>query len=151
MTPTFHDKLEALAASSTIEEYMECYRDFVNSFGHGCVTTIHLAAGSAFRLTLKRTDDASASLQKYSGSASLSGHYGGVSGSASVATSWAKEQQRTDSKATLEVTMSTVPQNAPTMDWVNSMLSNFNGQAISELANKPNPISQSLHLRIATQ
>jgi len=136
MTPTFRDKLTAVTKAKDVGSYVDRYLQFVDAFGHGCVTTVHLATGSAFRLTLTRTDDASTLRRKYGGSASLSGHYGGGYGGVSVATDWAHEQQSADASTHVEIVVDNVPEDAPTADWVNGMLSNFTNVAVSALTDK---------------
>jgi hypothetical protein len=136
MTPTFHAKYDAVIKASTLKDYLKAYLEFAEAFGQGCVTRVFLTAGSAFRLTLQRTDDASATRQKYGGSASFSAHYGGGYGGASVAVAWAKDQQYADSKTTLEMVLDNVPEDTPTAEWVNAQLNNFQNQTLSSLTQK---------------
>ena len=136
MTPTFRDKVTAVTSAKDIGTYVDKYLEFVEAFGHGCVTTVHLATGSAFQLSLQRTDDASTVRRKYGGSASLSGHYGGGHGGVSVAADWAGEQQNADAATKLEIVVDNVPESAPTSEWVNGMLSNFTSVAVSALSDK---------------
>ena len=141
MTPTFQRKHDAVATATDADTYMDAYLDFVEWFGHGCVTTVHLAAGSAFRMTMNRTEDAATIRRKYGGSAALSGHYGGGFGGASVAADWAQDQKTANAKTTLDVKVGNLPTDAPTADWVNSMLSNFIGITITELTAKASMIA----------
>ena len=136
MTPTFVDKYNAVIKAATLEKYMKAYLEFVETFGHACVTRVYLTAGSAFRLTLQRTDDASSNRQKYGGAASLSGHYGGGYAGASVAAEWAKDQQTADANTKLEIELDNVPEDTPTADWANNMLSNFSSMTLSALTEK---------------
>jgi hypothetical protein len=101
MTPTFYRKYNAVINASTLKDYLKAYLEFAEAFGQGCVTRVFLTAGSAFRLTLARTDNASATRQKYGGSASFSAHYGGGYGGASVAVAWQKDQQTADNTTKL--------------------------------------------------
>ena len=67
VAPTFRDKVTAVTSAKDIGTYVDKYLEFVEAFGHGCATTVHLATGSAFQLSLQRTDDASTVRHKYGG------------------------------------------------------------------------------------
>lgn len=136
MTSSFKDAYTAVIQATTAEQYVEKYFEFVAAFGHGCVTTLFLTAGSAFRLTLQRTDDASSTRQKYGGSASFSGHYGGGFGGASVAADWAKDQKTADANTKLNIELDNVPADTPTADWVSTQLNNFENQTLMTLTEK---------------
>jgi hypothetical protein len=139
MTDSFKHKYDEVV-NAEAEEYPAKYQEFVREFGHGCVTAVHLAAGSAFRMTLTRQDNATTTRRKYGGSASLSGHYGGGYAGASVAADWAQDHQTADAQTTLDIQTDSLPQNAPTADWVNNMLNNFVGVTLNALTEKANTI-----------
>jgi hypothetical protein len=136
MTESFQRAYDAVCKAEDAATYLQSYIAFTEHFGHGCVTTLYLTAGSAFRLSLKRTSDASSLAQKYGGSASLSGHYGGGHGGVSVATAWANEQKAASANATLEAEFDNIPTNAPTADWANNMFNTFSGMMLSDFLEK---------------
>jgi hypothetical protein len=140
MEDTFKEKYNAVIQATDPDEYIAKYLDFVEMFGHYCVTAVQLTAASAFRLTIASTEDDSADRQKYGGSASLSAHYGGGYGGASVAVEWAKDQQNATKNATLDCRLDNVPPTAPTADWALNLVSTFASQTLTVLTDKANQI-----------
>jgi hypothetical protein len=140
MSPSFFKAYTAVCQAENLTAYMEAYNNFTKDFGHACVTTVFLTAGSSFKLTLSSCDDAATLSTKYGGSFALNGHYGGGYGGISVATQWAGEQQDANKKAELSVHFENVPSNAPTSDWANNMLTLFSGTLVTDFANKASKI-----------
>lgn len=140
MSSEFVKAHDAVINAADPMEYLKNYLSFIDAFGHGCVTTVFLTAGSAFRLTVAYSEASSAIRQKFGGSAALSGHYGGGYGGVSAASDWAKELSTADAKATINVTFRNMPENAPTADWCNQMMTNFLMIGINDLTTKATKI-----------
>lgn len=130
---SFRNAYEAVVTARDAAEYVAAYRNFVKAYGDGCVTTVYLAAGSAFRLTLARTDSAEANSQKYGTSVSVIGSYYGASAGASAASDWAEQRQRADSQAALQADSASVPEDAPTKSWAEGMVEKFTDTALDIL------------------
>jgi hypothetical protein len=140
MTPTFQRKYDAVVNATTYQEYLDAHAAFTSAFGHGCVTTVYLSAGSAFRLTMNSSDHAEAIGRKYGGSVALSGHYGGGHADASVAADWANDYKTSSKDVSLNVVVQDLPANSPTKDWASNMESSFTGATLSNLTEKAQKI-----------
>lgn len=146
MSTMFHEAYEAVVNSNSIEEYLLNYFNFIDKFGHGCVTQLFLTAGSAFKLSVVYNERSNAVKQKYGGSLSVSGHYGGGWGNASVASDWANEIDTSNMQSNMNVSICNIPENAPTADWCNQMMNNFLMVKIFDLTKKVSLITPPVNL-----
>lgn len=93
MTEEFQERFTELINSSDSTEFFSKYLNFLNTFGHGCVTKLMLTCGSAFTMTAKYSSVSTAQKSKYCASLGVGTPWGG----GSVASSFASEVQNTDS------------------------------------------------------
>lgn len=119
-------------------DYLNNYQEFVNKFGNGCITELYLTSGSAFMINVKYSDKSSANRHKYGGSVGASTPWGN---GGSVAANFAKEISVADGNAEMNLIGGQVPQNTPTKDWCNSVMSSVLQAGFAELAKKPGLIS----------
>ncbi|CAK8718917.1 hypothetical protein GMJAKD_08185 [Candidatus Electrothrix aarhusensis] len=129
MTNDFQKLYNDVMNAETNDEYLEKYNNFTQVYGHGCVTTLHLTAGSVFMINIGYSNDAEANSLRFGSSVSVNTPFGG----GSVAGAWGKEVEASFSNATMSVTGENIPENTPTASWCSAMVNNFSGHAISIL------------------
>lgn len=137
MTDEFQDAYSAVITSQNAKEYLANYMNFINLFGHGCVTDLYLTSGSAFTINVKYADQAEAIQRKYGGSFLLSTPWN-VSGSA--AAEFARDVSNTGSSATMDLLFEEIPQNTPTEAWCKRLMDSVSALGFEKLAKTPNAI-----------
>ncbi|MCI5162353.1 MAG: hypothetical protein D3917_10120 [Candidatus Electrothrix sp. AX5] len=137
MTNDFQKLYNDVMNAETNDEYLEKYNNFTQVYGHGCVTTLHLTAGSVFMINIGYSNDAEANSLRFGSSVSVNTPFGG----GSVAGAWGKEVEASFSNATMSVTGENIPENTPTASWCSAMVDKFTNQAVSILCQPAGMIS----------
>jgi hypothetical protein len=129
MTEEFQDAYIKLINTAP-DNYLSEYFSFIQKFGYGCVTELFLTSGSAFMMTAKYSDEASAGKSKYGASIGIGTPWGG----GSVAAEYAGSVASADSKAAVELTAVQIPENTPTKEWCANLMSNVIKLGFDKLA-----------------
>lgn len=137
MTSDFQNAYIKIMEAPDNEERFKMYMKFIRQFGHGCVTELYLTSGSAFEISAHYSDQAKASEAKYNASIGVGSKWGGIE----VVTSFANKVSQVDSKATVEIRASQLPENTPTKDWCADMMGNISSQVFSMLSKNPTPLT----------
>ena len=134
MTEDFQDAYTAIMKAATPIERVKKYQDFIQQFGTGCVTKLYLEAGSIADIKIESVNTANSNSAKYEANVAVSSSIADVS----AAGGWAEEHKTAGLKGEVKITAVSYPQNAPTKEWVKSVLDTFNGKAIDELTKGAN-------------
>jgi len=134
MMESFQERYDRIMNSKTIPDYIKSYNEFTEEHGDGCVTTLYLTSGSAFRITLKQDSEEESNKHTYGVAAAINTPWG----DGSVATEWGNDTASAIKEASLEVIGETIPQKSPTTKWCQDRVDKFMDKAISYLADKAN-------------
>jgi hypothetical protein len=137
MTEEFQKDFNALFEYTDPLDYLSRYFSFIQKYGYGCVTKLHLTSGSAFEMSAKYKEDQKAQKQKYSGSVSVNTPWAG----SSAAASYAEQVSSVDANASVELVSENIPENTPTKDWCNSIMSKVLDMGLAKLAKTPSAIT----------
>ena len=141
MDEGFQEKYTAVMEAESPDEYVEAYANFLAAYGDGCVTVLHLAAGSAIKLALASEENEIGNAAKYGAEAAVGFRWGG----ASVAREWGRSMAAVDKEAATLIVQETVPSDSPTRDWAEKMAEKYSTKAIEELlkpGGEPTPPEQ---------
>jgi len=137
MRDDFQKALTELADETDPASFLLKYINFQQTFGYGCVTELLLTSGSAFQMSAQYSDSQTANRAKYKADVAIGSPWGG----ASVASSFAKQVQTADNKATLDLSSEFIPQNTPTKGWCESLANTLLAKGLQYLANDSSMIS----------
>ena len=137
MRDDFQKALTELADETNPASFLLKYINFQQTFGYGCVTELLLTSGSAFQMSAKYSDSQTANKAKYKADVAIGSPWGG----ASVASSFAKQVQTADNKASLVLSSEFMPQNTPTKGWCESLANTLLAKGLQYLANDSSMIS----------
>jgi hypothetical protein len=142
MSEDFKTGFKKIMAAQTADDKLAEYRKFINDFGTGCVTKLYLSSGSIANISIATDASADSNDANYGASLAVHSAFVDVSGAAS----WANSCKTAGIKGTVNVTQISYPENTPTKEWVNALVSAFNGKAIDAMtqsasfASLPQPI-----------
>lgn len=129
MTDEFQIALEDLLNTRTSSDFFQKYMAFVQNFGYGCITELYLTSGSAFTMNASFTSKTTANQAKYGGSIGIGSSWGG----GSVATEFAKQVTAADSVASLSIEAEQLPEDTPTREWSEKIISELLRLGLNEL------------------
>jgi len=129
----FKHYYDAVLKASNQREYVVAYGQFSKHYGDSCVTKVHLVAGSALQITLKKEGGAQSNNHKYGASTSVSTPFGGVS----AATDWGKGMSGKHSGGNMDVHMVHYPDNTPTRKLIEDEFTKRIDQSFAKLATQP--------------
>ena len=132
LLPDCQEALKAIWKATDVASKAAKYKEFIQRYGTGCVTSLYLEAGSIANINLKTDTEQKSKQNKYG--VSVSGTC--TLGSASAAAGWAKETKEAGFDGTFYVTVHNYPENAPTANWVTTMAEKLTLKGMDELADK---------------
>eukprot|EP00751_Fragilariopsis_kerguelensis_P015969 CAMPEP_0170845776 /NCGR_PEP_ID=MMETSP0734-20130129/7768_1 /TAXON_ID=186038 /ORGANISM="Fragilariopsis kerguelensis, Strain L26-C5" /LENGTH=851 /DNA_ID=CAMNT_0011214627 /DNA_START=247 /DNA_END=2802 /DNA_ORIENTATION=+ len=144
----FKDHYDPIMKATTTLEYFAAYENFSKIYGDSCVTKVHLIAGSALQITLRKEGSSQSSNAKYGASASVSTPLGGVSD----AQKWGNGMKKKHAGGTMDCTEVHFPMGKnqpPTFEFIHAEYIKRVGQAIDTLQDKdefldPNVVAKDL-------
>lgn len=107
-----------IVQAKKIADKYAAYIEFLNTYGHGCITRVNYASGSSAQLTLGMQTIASKSESQHNGSFSIS-YRDSANLQASVAL--IKKENTKFSQLQIDYTMTNFPANTPTQKWMQEM------------------------------
>jgi len=137
MREDFQRAYDRLMNAKDSKEYLECYMEFTKKYGHGCVTALHLTAGSAFKIDIELGSTATSNSAKYGASVAVNTPYGG----GAVASNWGREVGEAHADASLSLIGQNIPEDAPTAAWCQQTMQPFLARGVAMLSEAAQQIS----------
>lgn len=137
MREDFQRAYDRLMSAERAADYWRCYQEFTRKYGHGCVTALHLTAGSAFRIDIELGSTATSNSAKYGASVAVNTPYGG----GAVAANWGREVGEAHAEASLSLIGQNIPEDAPTAEWCQQTMQPFLAKGVAMLSEAAQQIS----------
>mmetsp|Transcript_6635 Transcript_6635/g.7093 ORF Transcript_6635/g.7093 Transcript_6635/m.7093 type:complete len:1060 (-) Transcript_6635:521-3700(-) len=125
----FKDHYDPIMKATTTLEYFAAYENFSKIYGDSCVTKVHLIAGSALQITLRKEGSSQSSNAKYGASASVSTPLGGVS----AASEWGSGMSAKHSGGTMTCKEIHYPSDTPTYKLIHAEFQKRNNAGLATL------------------